>query len=103
MNYWTKKPRLRNELWKELAARDVESVRSLLASSTNDFYGASSKTRIPLGSVQATRGEILAWLKWKAHRQALWIVLGAIAAVASGFAAIVGAVLAGLGLLTPVQ
>jgi hypothetical protein len=65
----------------ELELHGVDSMRGVLASSTDGYSGTGRDTSIRFGNVVATRGEIQDWLKWKATVDALWIKLGVVAAI----------------------
>ncbi|MBU6296881.1 MAG: hypothetical protein KJS68_01445 [Alphaproteobacteria bacterium] len=66
----------------ELELHGVDAARSILGAVSSDgVSGTSRSTLIRFGNANVTRGEIEDWLKWKSSREALWVRVGAIAAV----------------------
>ncbi len=85
MNWWGL-PRplsLPAEKRAELELHGVDAMRGTLASATDGYSGTSRQVQINLGSIVVTRGEIQDWLKWKAAKDASWIKVGTVAAVAA--------------------
>jgi hypothetical protein len=79
-----KKPNLSQSVIQDLEKHGVDAIRSLLVSSTDGLSGTGRKTQIPLGgAVTVTRGEIQDWLKWKEAKDACWVKVGVIAAIAA--------------------
>lgn len=92
-----RKPAVPPELLAKLERHGVNSMRGILASSTNGYAGTARDTSIPLGDgAAAARGQIQDWLKWKAAVGDLRIKAGVLAAV-------VAAILAGLSWLLPLR
>lgn len=94
-----RKPKLAPELWTELELHGVDSMRSVLASATNGFAGTGRGTLIRFGNVNATRGEIQDWLKWKGARDARWIKAGVWLALVAALAGVIAAVEGWLALI----
>jgi hypothetical protein len=80
---WAKPPLLDSNKIHELELHGVDSMRALLASSTDGFSGTGRKTSISLGNVVVERGEIQDWIKWKAAQDACWVKIGVAAAIAA--------------------
>jgi len=78
------KPKLAPEIWADLQALDVGSVRALLAGNA----GTAGSTAIRLPNSVAMRSELLAWIKWETERAAtrdawrFWLTFGAAVAAA---------------------
>lgn len=67
----------------ELELHGVDAMRGMLTSATDGYSGTTRQVQINLGAIVVTRGEIQDWLKWKAARDARWIKVGTIAAIAA--------------------
>jgi hypothetical protein len=78
-----RKPSLRPEVMQELELHGLDAVRGLLTRSTDGFSGTTRQVTIWLGNISVTRGELQDWVKWKAARDACWIKVGVVAAIAA--------------------
>ena len=71
---WPKRPSMHPDVIAGLELRGADSLRGILASSTDGYSGTGRTTSFDLGnSVKVQRGEIEDWLKWKADIEALWV------------------------------
>jgi hypothetical protein len=87
---WPKRPPLLPEVFQELELHGPDSMRALLASSTDGYSGTGRDTPIRFGNVVTKRGEIQDWLKWKAQVDTLWIKAGVVAAVLAAIFSFLG-------------
>jgi hypothetical protein len=86
MNFikWPKRPSLRPDVIAVLELRGADSLRGILASSTDGYSGTERTTSFNLGnSVKIQRAEIEDWLKWRAAVEALWVKAGCFSAFAA--------------------
>jgi|GEM_PF-5861359 hypothetical protein len=86
MNFikWPKRPSLRPDVIAVLELRGADSLRGILASSTDGYSGTARTTSFDLGnSVKVQRAEIEEWLKWRADVEALWLRAGCVSAFAA--------------------
>jgi hypothetical protein len=81
--WWPKPPPLPFNVMQELDLHGTDAMRAILASSTDGYSGTTRQVSIELGTVRVTRGDIQDWLKWKSARDACWIKVGIVAAVAA--------------------
>jgi hypothetical protein len=79
--HWPRRPPLLPGVLQELELHGVDSIRGLLAASSDGYSGTGRSTLIRFGNVQASRGEIQDWLKWKAQIDTFWIKVGVVAAI----------------------
>jgi hypothetical protein len=92
------KPHFSTSVESDLRLLGVEGVRDLLRVSTDGHSGTGGLTNIPLPNSEATRGELLTWIKYqdalktrRENRRFWWtLALSTIAAVAAVVAAIEG-------------
>jgi hypothetical protein len=61
-----KPPKLLQEVLAEFELQGPDTVRSLLASSSDGVSGTSRNTPVRIGNAVAKRGEMQDWLNWKA-------------------------------------
>jgi|HubBroStandDraft_6_1064221.scaffolds.fasta_scaffold446713_2 hypothetical protein len=77
------RPSLKLDVLTEFELHGVDSMRAVLASSTNGHSGTGRATVISFGRVSVQRGDIEDWLKWKGAVSDVWIRIGVVAAFAA--------------------
>jgi hypothetical protein len=87
------KPRLAPDVLRELNLHGLDAMRDLLASSTDGHSGTGRNTAISLGNISVTRGQMQGWVNWKTGRDACWMKVGVIAAIAAAGFSLLGVLL----------